>query len=105
MPYIKTIDRGRLLMGESPEHPGELAYILYCLMVDWCDRRGAATGLGYEIMSSAIGVIETVKHEFERRMLDPYEETKRKENFDVSREEARRVAETLYKRIKLSSPD
>lgn len=97
MPYITEDARRLVSNGKPPETEGELAYIIYCIMVDWSYRRAAATGgPNYTRLSSAVGVLETVRHEFCRRILDPYENKKREENTDVTREEAEAIAKQIY---------
>jgi hypothetical protein len=73
-----------------PEEPGELAYLLYAFVVDWVLRPEGK--MSYSRASQAIGVLDTVKDEFRRRYLDPYEDTKIAENGDVSARECFEVA-------------
>ena len=96
MPYIKANDRIKAL-DNGAEVPGDLAYLIYCLVLDWARKPDG--NLSYTKASHAIGVLETVKHEFARKHLDPYEDIKLEENGDVDAAEAKYVAGQL-RRIK-----
>lgn len=85
MPYIKKekrlaidehIDKLAMLIFE----PGELNYAIITL----CDRMIDRAGLmNYAGLNSIIGVLESVKLEFYRRIVVPYENVKAWENGDV----------------------
>ena len=93
MPYIKEEDRKRVIEHGPSEVPGDLAYTLYCLVVDWVYGQGGK--LSYTKASAAIGVLDTVKDEFRRRHLDFYEDQKIVENGDVSIAECQNIAEKM----------
>ena len=94
MPYIKQEDRERLYLRDGrAEAPGDLAYLVYCLVVDWVYGQGGK--LSYTKASAAIGVLDTVKDEFRRRHLDFYEDQKIVENGDVSIAECQNIAEKM----------
>ena len=96
MPYIKTEDRVKA-MDTGAEVPGDLAYLIYCLVVDWAHKPDGK--FSYTKASHAIGVLETVKHEFTRRHLDPYEDLKAQENSDVDLAECQYVAGQLKRKL------
>lgn len=89
MPYIeetrrKNLDKaleGILYMFETVEgiEPGDLAYALTRIAQGFIKHHGKS----YTSMSATVGVIETVKHEIQRRMLDPYEDKKKEIHGDV----------------------
>ena len=81
MPYIKQARRPVLeaLISEllcNIESDGEVNYVITRII----DEIYKGT---YESMSAGVGVLETAKHEFIRRRLNPYEDKKIKENGDV----------------------
>lgn len=84
MPYITAETRtsldGRTLdqLCSTNLQPGELAYCLYRLAVSAITPESR-----YEQRASILGVLNSVVREFERRILDPYEEAKRAVNGDV----------------------
>lgn len=79
MPYISQQKRQEINEGEYPVGVGELNYVItsYCL-----DFLGPGE-LRYEDYNDIIGVLESVKLEFYRRMVAPYEDKKIEENGDV----------------------
>jgi hypothetical protein len=87
MPYIAPKRRAlyddniaALAATLSKETPGgDLNYIVTRLFVDWLEKRG----LGYAAIAEAVGVLETAKQEFYRRVAAPYEDRKIAENGDV----------------------
>ena len=80
MPYIQSKDRGPLAQGErSSATPGELNYIITCLIEDY----RAQFGTSYQVLNDIIGVLECAKQEFYRRVVVPYEDAKRDTNGDV----------------------
>lgn len=96
MPYIEQDDREKILAGGRAEVPGDLAYMVYCLVVDWVYRQGGK--LSYTKASAAIGILDTVKDEFRRRHLDFYEDQKIIDNGDVSIAECQILAEKMRDR-------
>lgn len=82
MPYIKQERRVALdpyieALSNKISSRGELNYAMTALILS------EVRGISYEELASLIGDIESMKMEFARRMLFPYEENKRKENGDV----------------------
>jgi len=76
MPYIPQADRDRLdYPGNDPHTPGELAYVLTKTIIAYKAEHGST----YEGLSSILGVIESVKLEFVRKAINPYE------NFKIER--------------------
>lgn len=87
MPYItperRALYDGALaalsasITGESPD--GDMNYIVTRLLDDWLSKRG----LGYTAIAGVVGVLETAKLEFYRRVAAPYEDGKIEVNGDV----------------------
>jgi len=83
MPYIEAAARQRYQAYETsplPQTPGDLNYCITRI----CDRVLGATP-NYDNMSAVVGVLECVRSELVRRLLDPYEDTKMAERGDVYR--------------------
>ena len=59
--------------------PGDLNYIITRIITVYYETKGP----GYTQLNDAIGVLESAKQEFYRRVVVPYEEQKRKEQGDV----------------------
>lgn len=79
MPYIPSFDRVALNAGISqPTTPGKLNYKITRILLD-----SLGENPNYERYNAVIGVLECVKLELYRRMIAPYEETKRAEHGDV----------------------
>lgn len=80
MPYI-TIDRQRAIeSGEDyPRTPGELNYLITRNCLDYLEELPP----GYAAFNTVMGVLESAKLEFYRRMVAAYEDLKIKENGDV----------------------
>lgn len=83
MPYIKEIERDFYLEIKEIFHPGKLNY-LFTYLIDLYVREN---GLKYQTCNDIVGALENAKHEFQRRIQDPYENTKIEENGDVYSEE------------------
>jgi hypothetical protein len=86
MPYVYQHERDRvdeILEELSFVHPGGLNYAITKLCQDYMqsDRRGK--NLTYANYNTIIGVLESVKLEFYRRAVVPYEDEKIQENGDV----------------------
>lgn len=79
MPYISQAQRKHLNSGGSPDNAGALNYLVTCLIHRYLDDNGAS----YRQMNDIIGALESAKREFQRRVMDPYEETKLVLNGDV----------------------
>jgi len=77
MPYINKIYRDRA--RSAPIGTGELDYKLTMCILDYL-RHG---GYCFSTMNEIVGVLDNVKHEFQRRVMDPYEDSKRVANGDV----------------------
>ena len=87
MPYIapgrrKQLDGGLALFdGVAPVETwlsGDLAYVMTKLCnAYWNDEPHFATA------ATIVGVLDCVRHEFMRRLVDRYEDDKRNENGDV----------------------
>lgn len=84
MPYIKVGRRIDLMpiairLGLEAVTEGELNYVITKTIMAYL----AARHTSYKSLNEVMGVIECVKQEFYRRVVVPYEETKREENGDV----------------------
>ncbi len=87
MPYIRP--ERRALYDEalaalsasvtSETSDGDLNYIITRALDDWLSKRG----LSYAAIAGVVGVLETAKLEFYRRMAAPYEDEKIAANGDV----------------------
>lgn len=80
MPYVKEKVRKELDAGGAALKPGELTYKFQRDIQRYLDSRG---GVNYQVCTEIIGALEGMKADFIRRVLDPYEEQKQKENGDV----------------------
>ena len=78
MPYIKQEQREELLKYK-PSDTGELNYILTCRIKEYVFSQG----LSYKTINDVVGALECCKHEFIRRIVNPYEEKKLHINGDV----------------------
>jgi hypothetical protein len=79
MPYITEEQRNRILGGDSPRTPGELNYKITNEVNSYLYRYGTS----YAVINEIIGILESAKMEFYRRVAVPYEDNKRAENGDV----------------------
>lgn len=83
MPYIKQEDRVKfepaLAVMPDISGPGELNYLFTWLISWYISRRG----LRYQTINDIIGAFECAKREFQRRIVDSYEDYKMRENGDV----------------------
>jgi len=87
MPYITHEDKKKFslalseLMSNIEEGctPGELNYLITKLCITYVMSRG----LNYTHLNDVVGVLESAKQEFYRRLVSPYEELKRKKSGDV----------------------
>lgn len=82
MPYIKPERRkdSKVKISFTMENPGELNYTIHQVIAGYLLNRPQ---INYEALSSVIGVLEDVKHEVQRRLMDPLENKKCKDNGDV----------------------
>jgi Mn-containing catalase len=77
MPYIRQEDRIRA--AKLPETPGELNYAITIMVQEFLTK----VGITYATLSVAVGALECAKLELVRRVINPYEDRKCKENGDV----------------------
>lgn len=78
MPYINESDRKRAL--SSPRTVGELNYAITIMAQQFMDANG---GLSYARINDVMGVLESSKQEFYRRVAIPYEDKAIARNGDV----------------------
>ena len=81
MPYIKQDKRHRLdwvvmELGSEELSSGELNYLITKILLN-------QRPLNYEDYQNLIGTLESIKQEFYRRKIAPYEDKKIEENGDV----------------------
>jgi hypothetical protein len=88
MPYIKQEDKDRIFcnldmypsdFGIVARSVGELNYIITEIIVEYLTDKG----LCYDTCNEIVGVLESAKAEFQRRIVANYEDQKCKENGDV----------------------
>ena len=85
MPYIANEDRepllDKLLYKGTPdaENAGELNFILSFLVTSYVAKHG----LKYQVLNDVVGALEGCKAEFQRRLVNPYEDKKIAENSDL----------------------
>ncbi|MGH9876366.1 MAG: DUF6899 family protein [Nitrososphaerales archaeon] len=80
MPYIPCEARLDITSGKrSPKSPGELNFVIMDLILNYLFPRGH----NYTNFNEVIGVLESVKQEFYRRMVAPYEDMKKQIEGDV----------------------
>ena len=89
MPYIDPDRRKELDLDPwDARTPGELSYVItiivsryiYCKL-HYCGKQ--TDKLNYALLNEVVGVLESTKLEFYRRMVMPYETEKEKINGDV----------------------
>jgi len=85
VPYITKGQRGRydhaimLLMKDLEGSPiGDVNYVITRILVKRLGKK-----YGYTELNEVVGLISSVKTEFERQVVAPYEDQKRSENGDV----------------------
>jgi len=84
MPYIENKDR-REALDINPwaaNNPGELTYVLTRMVLDYLPADPH-----YADYAQVDGILDLLKHEFQRRAVDSYEETKLSLNGDVGYED------------------
>ena len=81
MPYIPPATWEAFLphSKEVPENEGQLNFQISCLFNEYMMKHG----LHYNRMGDCVGAAENAVAEFRRRVMDPYEDRKRRENGDV----------------------
>lgn len=77
MPYIKFKDR--LRASHTPETAGELNFQITSMIQAFVHDNG----LTYQTLNDVVGALESVKVEFQRRVVAPYEDIKIATNGDV----------------------
>lgn len=65
----------------APTEPGELNYKITTDIISYLKWK--YDKVGYAQLNEVVGVLECAKQEFIRRMVNPYEDAKIKENGDV----------------------
>jgi len=79
MPYIKPMQKEALEAGASITGPGELNYLISRTL----RRYWTNSPQNYQALNDIVGAVEGAKQEFIRRIVNPYEDRKIKENGDV----------------------
>lgn len=87
MPYIGQEDRNNidwrmtevLKFLRKGAKPGEVAYIIYRIATEWLKT----TKPSYMDLALMLGVLESIKLEFNRRVITVYEDVKIRQNGDV----------------------
>lgn len=84
MPYIKDDDRCHLEQDENGQNQnsrncGELNYLITLLVINFLEEKG----LSYQTCNDIVGALDNAKDEFKRRVQNPYEDRKIRENGDV----------------------
>ena len=77
MPYLHPAHRR--LAEHTPTTAGELNFAITRLLLGYLDARG----LRYDSLNDCLGALEGAKLEFYRRVVVPYEETKRAQHGEV----------------------
>lgn len=87
MPYIKQKDREKFIDFLSSmvqidiENPGELNYLITCLISHYINNKKGK--IRYQYLNDVIGALEGAKMELYRRLVSLYEDIKIKENGDI----------------------
>jgi hypothetical protein len=85
MPYISQDRRDALFNDSSTSYddsiksPGELNYMITLYLKEDIEKHG----LSYQSINDIVGALEGAKLEFYRRVVGPYEDTKKELNGDV----------------------
>ena len=86
MPYINRKRRVQLNKAlpapqptQQPETTGELTYVFFYLALRYVVHKGVS----FQTLSEIVAALEQAKDEFQRRVIHPYEDAKRKEHGDV----------------------
>jgi len=77
LPYIKKEDRFEAT--DFPKNAGELNYAITILIQKYLHKNG----LNYQHINDIVGALDGAKSEFQRRVVNPYEDKKIKENGDA----------------------
>lgn len=98
MPYIPLASRQALnLMERDAESPGELNYQLSLLVDDYVRSHG----LSYQTINDVVGALVGVTAEFQRRIVGPYEDIKRRANSEVFTESIERLTQALNDELRV----
>lgn len=79
MPYIDQETREVLQLGGPAENAGELNFQITKLVVQYLLTHGKS----YQVMNDIVGALEGAKAEFQRRVVNKYEDAKIHLNGDV----------------------
>lgn len=81
MPYIPFKRRLEIVENgwRTADNPGELNFIFSTIARFYIERNGKS----YQKFNDILGALEGAKQEIYRRMIQPYEEKKIKENGDI----------------------
>lgn len=79
MPYVHPNRRDDLDSWDRARSSGDLNYQITSLLTRYLKHHG----LSYQTCNDIVGALENAKHEFQRRIQDPYEDEKIRENGDV----------------------
>lgn len=85
MPYIIKSRRQAIFNDSTTDYDnkirtsGELNYFITEILVEYLQTQG----LNYQTCNDIVGALDNCKNEFKRRIQDPYENKKIKENGDV----------------------
>lgn len=79
MPYIPQHHRDYLTVTRTALDPGRLNYQITTAIKNYLEEYGT----NYATMNDIVGVLESAKLEFYRRIVGPYEDTKIEQNGDV----------------------
>ena len=77
MPYIDTESKA-YVKSRGPTSAGELNYAITKLLLEYLGE-----DFNYQKINDIVGAVEGSKQEFIRRVVNPYEDKKIKENGDV----------------------
>ena len=82
MPYIPEDRREQIRPSpySEPHGPGELNYCITDMAIAYLRRNGP---VNYRLLNEIMGVMGSAQQEFYRRVVVPYEDSKKIENGDV----------------------
>lgn len=81
MPYIE--EHVRMTAASLPVTVGELTYSIQRTIDFYLSRTTPEGGFRFQHLAEVLGVLEAVKADIVRRLVNPYEEKKERENGDV----------------------
>lgn len=99
MPYLKKENKEyfsellQLLGYHSIANGGELNFLFTEIIKQYL----VTHELKYEVMNTVVGALESCKAEFQRRIVNPYEDVKIELNGDVYTDNTKKVEERLGK--------